>query len=72
MGARRTGRIVQERLDQHLHRVAHGLDLAALLNSETDAVTIIKWKEILEIMEGTTDRCEDVANIVDGVIVKNA
>ena len=46
--------------------------LAALLNSETDAVTIIKWKEILEIMEGTTDRCEDVANIVDGVIVKNA
>jgi len=46
--------------------------LAALLNSEIDAVTIIKWKEILEILEGATDRCEDVANIVDGVIVKNA
>jgi predicted phosphate transport protein (TIGR00153 family) len=46
--------------------------LAGLLNSDTDAVTIIKWKEILEILEGTTDRCEDVANIVDGVIVKNA
>jgi len=46
--------------------------LAALLNSDIDAVTIIKWKEILEILEGATDRCEDVANIVDGVIVKNA
>lgn len=46
--------------------------LAALLNSDTDAVTIIKWKEILEVLEGATDRCEDVANIVDGVIVKNA
>jgi len=46
--------------------------LAALLNSDMNAVTIIKWKEILEILEGATDRCEDVANIVDGVIVKNA
>ncbi|NIT35744.1 MAG: DUF47 family protein [candidate division Zixibacteria bacterium] len=46
--------------------------LANLLNSEKDAVAIIKWKEILEVLEGATDRCEDVANIVDGVIVKNA
>jgi len=46
--------------------------LANLLNRETDPVTIIKYKEILEVLEGTTDRCEDVANIVDGVIVKNA
>jgi predicted phosphate transport protein (TIGR00153 family) len=46
--------------------------LANLLNSETDPVTIIKWKEIIEVLEGATDRCEDVANIVDGVIVKNA
>lgn len=46
--------------------------LANLLNNETDAVAIIKWKEIIEVLEGTTDRCEDVANIVDGVIVKNA
>jgi hypothetical protein len=46
--------------------------LANLLNSEKDPVTIIKYKEILEVLEGATDRCEDVANIVDGVIVKNA
>jgi predicted phosphate transport protein (TIGR00153 family) len=52
----------------HLARTA----LANLLNNEKDAVAIIKLKEILEILEGATDRCEDVANIVDGVIVKNA
>jgi predicted phosphate transport protein (TIGR00153 family) len=46
--------------------------LANLLNNEKDPVSIIKWKEIIEVLEGTTDRCEDVANIVDGVIVKNA
>jgi predicted phosphate transport protein (TIGR00153 family) len=46
--------------------------LANLLNTEKDPVAIIKWKEILEVLEGATDRCEDVANIVDGVIVKNA
>jgi predicted phosphate transport protein (TIGR00153 family) len=46
--------------------------LARLLNTEKDPIQIIKWKEIFEILEGATDRCEDVANIVDGVIVKNA
>jgi predicted phosphate transport protein (TIGR00153 family) len=46
--------------------------LANLLNNEKDPVAIIKWKEIIEVLEGATDRCEDVANIVDGVIVKNA
>jgi predicted phosphate transport protein (TIGR00153 family) len=52
----------------HLARTA----LANLLNNEKDAIAIIKLKEIFEILEGATDRCEDVANIVDGVIVKNA
>jgi len=46
--------------------------LANLFNHEKDPIAVIKWKEIIEVMEGTTDRCEDVANIVDGVIVKNA
>jgi predicted phosphate transport protein (TIGR00153 family) len=52
----------------HLARTA----LANLLNNEKDAIAIIKLKEVLEILEGATDRCEDVADIVDGVIVKNA
>jgi len=46
--------------------------LANLFTQEKDVIAIIKWKEIFEGIEGTTDRCEDVADIVDGVIVKNA
>ncbi len=59
------------RLEEEADHVAR-MALANLLNHERDAVAIIKWKEVFEILEGATDRCEDVANIVDGVIVKNA
>lgn len=44
-----------------------------LFDDETaDAVEIIKWKEIYEYLENTLDACEDVANIVEGVVMKNA
>ena len=33
---------------------------------------IIKWKEILDFLEDATDRCEDVANVLEGVVVKHA
>ncbi len=59
------------RLEEEADHVCRNA-LATLLNHERDAVLIIKWKEIFEVLEGTTDRCEDAANIVDGVIVKNA
>ena len=59
------------RLEEEADHVARGA-LAQLLNREKDPITIMKWKEVIEVLEGTTDRCEDVADIVDGVIVKNA
>ncbi len=59
------------RLEEEADHVARTA-LADLFKNEKDAITIVKLKEILEIIEGATDRCEDVANIVDGVIVKNA
>ena len=40
--------------------------------SGKDAVAIIKWKEILDFLEQATDRCEDVANVLEGVVVKHA
>ena len=43
-----------------------------LFDDEQDAVMIIKWKEILDFLEDATDRCEDVANLLEGVVVKNA
>ena len=33
---------------------------------------MIKWKEIYEALENATDRCEDVANIIEGVVLEHA
>ncbi len=41
--------------------------LARLFREEKDPIAIIKWKEIYETLESATDRCEDVANIIEGV-----
>jgi predicted phosphate transport protein (TIGR00153 family) len=46
--------------------------LAALFNSNFDTATIIKWKDVYENLEAATDRCEDVANIVESIALKNA
>lgn len=37
-----------------------------------DPIYVIKWKEIYEQLEAAVDRCEDVANIVEGIVLKNA
>jgi len=39
---------------------------------EKDSVEILKWKEIFEFMESTLDACEDVANVIEGVVMKHA
>ncbi len=52
----------------NIHRRA----LANLFEKEKDAITIIKLKEILEDLETATDRCEDVANVIEGIVLKNA
>jgi len=46
--------------------------IAQLFDEETDPVQIIKWKEIFEVIETAVDKCEDVANVIEGVILKNA
>jgi len=45
--------------------------LAKLFKEERDPVLIMKWKEIYEILEQATDRCEDVANVIEGVVLEN-
>jgi uncharacterized protein Yka (UPF0111/DUF47 family) len=42
-----------------------------LFEEETNSVKIIKWKEIYEFLENSLDACEDVANIVEGVVMKH-
>jgi predicted phosphate transport protein (TIGR00153 family) len=46
--------------------------LAALFEENGDPIEVIKWKEIYETMETVTDRCEDVANVIEGIILKMA
>jgi uncharacterized protein Yka (UPF0111/DUF47 family) len=43
-----------------------------LFLKESDPVDIIKWKDMFELLENTIDACEDVANIVEGVVMKHA
>ncbi|MEP7265473.1 MAG: DUF47 family protein [Bacteroidota bacterium] len=46
--------------------------VARLFENETDAVQIIKQKEILSALETATDKCEDAANVIDSIIIKMA
>jgi predicted phosphate transport protein (TIGR00153 family) len=46
--------------------------VADLFLYETDAVRIIKYKEILGSLETATDSCEDAANVMESILVKNA
>jgi predicted phosphate transport protein (TIGR00153 family) len=43
-----------------------------LFASETNPIEVIKWKEIYEFLENTLDACEDVANIIEGGVMKHA
>jgi uncharacterized protein len=56
---------VENAADDILHAA-----LAELFATEKNAIEVIKWKDIYETMEKITDRLEDVANVLQGVIVK--
>lgn len=45
--------------------------LKALLHDNADAMTFLKMKQIYEYLEETLDRCEDVANTIEGITIKN-
>ena len=46
--------------------------ISRLFDEEKDPIQLIKWKEIFETLEKATDKCEDAANILESVVVKNA
>jgi hypothetical protein len=46
--------------------------ISRLFDEERDPIQLIKWKEIYETLERATDKCEDAANILESVVVKNA
>lgn len=59
------------RLENEADDVNHAA-LAELFDNTKDLSQIIKWREILEHMESATDRAEDVANVLEAVVLKHA
>ncbi|HET6781190.1 MAG TPA: DUF47 family protein [bacterium] len=59
-----------------LHRLENRGDdvlrdgIEALFSGRTSAKDIIKWKDILELLEGSTDRCEDIANVLESLLIR--
>lgn len=46
--------------------------LAALFKPGSDPLLVLKWRDIYDQLENATDRCEDVANIIEGVVLEHA
>jgi predicted phosphate transport protein (TIGR00153 family) len=45
--------------------------LARLFKTETDIFKVLKWKEIIGDIESAIDRCQDIANVVEGIVLEN-
>jgi predicted phosphate transport protein (TIGR00153 family) len=58
------------RLENEADRV-HAQAVSQLFDDERDPITVMKWKETLDFLENATDRCEDAANVLEGVVVKH-
>jgi predicted phosphate transport protein (TIGR00153 family) len=46
--------------------------MAKLFKRGNDPLTVMKWKEIIDLIEDATDRAEDVANVIEGVVLEHA
>ena len=46
--------------------------MAKLFKRGNDPLTVIKWKEIIDLIEDAIDRAEDVANVIEGVVLEHA
>ena len=79
-------RLALQALAQHKDVVVHAVEINRLENEadrihqeavrrlfadERDPLLVIKWKETFDFLENATDRCEDVANTLEGVVVKH-
>ncbi len=60
-----------------INRLEHEADeihrrlIGALFDEEADSILLIKWKDILTYLERATDRAEDVANLLESIVVKH-
>ena len=59
------------RLENEADRIGRTA-VADLFNNEKDPIRLIKLKEVYEFFESTVDACEDVADVLQNVVVKNS
>jgi uncharacterized protein len=57
-----------ENLGDHLHHIA----LASIFKNGMEPLTVIKWKEIVDLIELAMDASEDVAHVIEGIVLENA
>jgi uncharacterized protein len=58
-----------ENVGDHLHHIA----LASIFKKDgLDPLTVIKWKEIVDLIELSMDAAEDVAHVIEGIVLENA
>ncbi|MCM5572174.1 DUF47 family protein [Burkholderiaceae bacterium FT117] len=60
-----------DRLESDADRVMRSA-MSKLFRDETDVRQLIKLKAIYELLESVSDKCEDVANVIEGVVLENA
>lgn len=46
--------------------------VGALFEGQPNPLDVMKWRELYELMESATDKCEDVAVVIEGIVLKNA
>ncbi|MCX8056662.1 MAG: DUF47 family protein [Ignavibacteria bacterium] len=60
-----------KRLESEADEIYHKA-LTSLFETEKDAITLIKKKEILDVIEKASDNCQSVARIIESIVIKNA
>ena len=58
------------RLENEADRI-HMNAISQLFDEETNPIIVLKWKELYDLLEEATDACEDVANLLENVVVKH-
>jgi hypothetical protein len=58
------------RLENEADRI-HKNAISQLFDEETNPIVVLKWKELYDLLEEATDACEDVANLLENVVVKH-
>lgn len=64
--------VIETKRLEHEADAVHRSAISRLFEEEKDAITIIKWKEIFDFLEDAVDRCDNVAVVIEGVVVKHS